>query len=148
MKVDKIHKHIEFLVQEDWIVERDDEDDIMELEEWDSALEDMYNRASQDVDALYAFLRYVTDSANMSEYEWDPEELSEKFNGEFRGGDTDLKRLLRAYFEDDDHGTELAPIAKDRHLADYFAWDQYVKDQRPDLCIEWRGTYAYLFEGE
>lgn len=143
MKIDAIHKLTERLAKDGWFLDDDVED--QERDEFADALEDMYNTASEDVNALYAFFLFAVGERN-AEYEWDAAEFRTKFRQSFRGGG-EINEAIRQYFIGMDH-SKLAPVALDRELADFFDWTGHIEKHRPDLSVrEYRNT-QYLFEGE
>mgnify|MGYP001579968015 CR=1 FL=1 len=147
MKVHEIHKHIEFLVKENWEPERDDEneDNIMEAEEWDSALVDAWTHANEDEDALYAFLT-VSASDKGAEYDWNAGDFSDEFESRYQGGGPHVDQVIRDYFQGSDlEDADMVSLAGDPHKADYFQWEEWVKDQHKELDLMVRGNYTYLF---
>lgn len=143
MKIDKIHQLTARLVKEDWFL--DDEVEDQERDEFAGVLEDMYNQASEDVNALYAFFLFAVDERN-AEYEWDSQEFHTKFRESFRGGG-EINEAIRQYFIGYEHA-KLAPVALDRELADFFDWTGHIEKHRPDLSVKEYGSTQYLFEGE
>lgn len=149
MQIADIHNLAARLVEEDWVIDFEGEDDEDEKIEFSGSLKEIYERAGEDDGVLYEFFTFATNQKGSSgaEYEWDSKELETRFIGAFRGSDRDIFKVIRRYFSDcEDH--VLSPLASDHLTGAYFQWDVYVQEQRPDLHIHQRGPMMYLFEGQ
>lgn len=146
MQIADIHALTAYLDSEEW--EADFEDD-QEREEFKDALKEMYDRASEDVDALYVFFEFITNQKGSSGayYEWDSEEFKTSFEEAFRKSGRTAAEVIKDHYSEfgDD---ALSPILADRHAKDFFDWEGYVEAHRRDLSLKWRGSTVYLFEGE
>lgn len=139
MKITDIRNLLERLEQCDWEMEfSDDEADASVMEVY---LSGMLENASGEIGALYAFLDYVEIEETKGRG------LAVLFDETYKGNGRDKGRLVREYFTDQD-GDDLQALAQDRLMGDYFQWEDYINDQRPDLHFQQVGSDFYLFEDE
>ncbi len=149
MQITDIHNLTSRLVEEDWVIDFEGEDDEDEKNEFSDSLKEIYERAGEDDGALYEFFTFATNEKGSTgaEYEWDAKELRTQFIETFRGSGRDISEVIQRYFS----GYEdriLDPLASDRLVGAYFQWEEYVRDQRPDLRIYQHGPMMYLFKSE
>lgn len=149
MQIEAINKLTDRLIEEDWVIDFEGEDDADEKDEFADALKYMFDTAGADDGALYEFFTFATSDKGSSgaSYNWDSEELSDLFHGSFRGSGRDISTVIKDYFSEFGD-ILLAPLIADRNTVEYFKWEEYVRDNRPDLHIHQRGSLVYLFESE
>lgn len=147
MQIADIHNLTTKLIDEDWFIEFPEDGSHQEAEEFADVLTEMHQKADEDTDALYCFFEFATNEKGNADYDWDSREFLTRFKEAFRGADRNVTELLKRYYSDYSDAV-LEPITTDRHIADYFDWEEYTKNQRPDLTLMQRGYTSYLFEEE
>jgi hypothetical protein len=146
MQIADIHTLTTRLVEADGILEFPEDGTQREQEQFSEALNEMLNKADGDDDALYAFFEYATSQIGPggASYEWDAAEFQGNFEDSYKDSGIDTKKLLKDYYIKS--GGDLSELAADKNKSDYFDWEGYTHNQRPDLTIAYRGRMTYLFE--
>lgn len=144
MKITDIRDLTDRLIENDWVINFEGDE---AQEDFALALEDMFKEVYEDEGVLYAFFTFATDQkgAPGKPYEWSSKEMSEFIKSSFRGKGLDPSSAIQEYLcEFGDHTLSL--LAGDRNMSDYFQWEDYAKDNFPDLVVMQSDGITYLFE--
>lgn len=120
-------------------------------DEWSTLLEALHEGHAQgDLDALITFFDFAADRKG-AQHDWTTKEFEELFESAYRACAPTAEKAIREYFRKHEETSDLHMLAEDtdgNQWADYFDWEGYVQDQRPDLHVTGRGGAAYVFLGE
>jgi len=143
MKIADISTLLRTLEEDNWYA--------TEPDEWSTLLEDLHEGHAQgDLDALIVFLDFAADSFG-AQHDWATKEFREFFEQAYRACAPTAEKAIREYFREHEETSDLHMLAEDaggNQWADYFDWEGYVQDHRPDLHVAERGRAAYVFLGE